>query len=120
MGFFNALLKGLGFEGENKPKSVEKEHNEVVNVNTIAKYDLKNMETTKKEIKTFVPKNQQEIQDVVNVLKTGEVVNVNLENFVVSEYTRALDFMCGAIYVLNGKIKKNGDKTYLFYPNMDN
>ena len=120
MGIFNTVLKGLGFEGEKKEQQEVKE-DKTPTYNTIgAEYDLTKVESKveKKEPQTIVPQNQQEVQQIVDTLKLGETVIVNLEQFKNTEYVRALDFMSGATYVLDGKIKKIGDKTYMFCPKL--
>ncbi len=116
MGFFNGLMKSLGFESDSKKQNVE-QHETKENVSNKAEYDLTNIPQNE-EVKEFRPQTQVEIQDIVNLLKNDEVVSVNLQDFDSANYTRALDFLSGAIYVLNGKIKRNGDKTFIFYPNV--
>lgn len=116
MGFFNGLMKSLGFESDSKKQNVE-QHEIKENAPNKAEYDLTNFPQNE-EVKEFRPQTQVEIQDIVNLLKNDEVVSVNLQDFDSANYTRALDFLSGAIYVLNGKIKRNGDKTFIFYPNV--
>ena len=116
MGFFNGIMKALGFESEEKKQNKETEKKQENNLQK-AEYDLTNLQKEEK-MKTFTPQNQVEVQEIVNVLKKGEVVCVNLQNFDQQNYTRALDFLSGAIYVLDGKIKRNGDKSYIFFPNV--
>ncbi len=116
MGFWNSFMKTLGFEGEKNEENSEKIETPKV-VEHKAEFDLKNMPSEEK-IKQFSPNTQVEIQNIVDILKKGECVCVNMQNLENTSYIRSLDFLSGAIYVLNGKIKKNGEKTYIFYPNM--
>ena len=116
MGFWNSFMKTLGFESEKNEENSEKIEQPKV-VERKAEFDLKNMPSEEK-IKQFSPSTQVEIQDIVDILKKGECVCVNLQNMGSASYIRSLDFLSGAIYVLFGKIKKNGEKTYTFYPNM--
>ncbi len=117
MGFLNSLLKGLGFEGEKteKPQKEKEEKNSSAYQNAGLEVDLN---TIKSEPKAFTPLSEQDVQKLVDILKTGEAITVDLKNFSDSEYIRSLDFLSGAIYVLNGKIKKVGEKTFFFCPNL--
>lgn len=116
MGFFNGLMKSLGFESDSKKQNIQQEELKE-NATNKAEYDFTNLPKDE-EIKEFRPQTQIEIQDIVNLLKDDEIVSVNLQDFDSANYTRALDFLSGAIYVLNGKIKRNGEKTFIFYPNV--
>ena len=119
MGFFNGLLRGLGFEGQTNPnKEIKVEKQNSAYENKGAEFDLKSM-PEKKEQKQFVPLSETDVQNIVDVMKTGADVSVNLEKMGSKEYMRALDFMSGAIYVLGGKIRKIAEKTYLFCQNVD-
>ena len=118
MGLLNGFLKGLGFETENEPKEQNKERISIINSranysNNGAEYDLKTIKI-QKEPQKFEPTNQSEVQQIVDALKKGEDVIADLKALSGNEYTRALDFISGAIYCLDSKIKKMGDKTFLF------
>ena len=115
MGFLNGFLKGLGFEGRTGEggvidKSVTYKTNSV-------EYNLNDI-VEQQEEKIHIPQNQQEVQDIVDRLKQGIPVTVNFEQLANSDFVRALDFMSGATYVLNGKIKKLGNKIFFFCPNL--
>lgn len=116
MGFFNGILRGLGFEGEKKEPQIKEEP--VVYKENVAEYNLNDINETKEELNSFIPANQQEVQNIVDILKQGQAVSVNFELIKGNEFVRALDFMSGATYVLNGKIKKVENKVFLFYPNV--
>ena len=114
MGFFDGLLRGLGFEGPDKPKEQKQETKDVsVYENKGAEYDLTKQTKEVKPV-NFVPNSEKEVQSIVDVLKSGKDVIVDLKNFDTKEYIRALDFMSGAVYALGGKIKKMSEKTYFF------
>lgn len=119
MGFFNGILKSLGFEGENAEK-VKSEKSDVVKkpVMPTAVYSLDESKRSKKnaEYKTFVPKNQQEVQSVIANLKKGEVVLVDFEHFADADIIRALDFLSGVICTISGKIQKVNSRRYILYP----
>ena len=137
MGFFNKILKGLGFEDEEtieekKPKQKEKKQKAKTKV--IASYDLNKFEEElnnkreeipeKKEEKTeeevtnpsfiVVKVSQQEnIQEVIDKIKTGQKVIVNIEDMAQADITRSLDFLTGAVYALNLTMEKLDNKIYL-------
>lgn len=117
MGFFNALLKGLGFEGNQNNEPVKEKEEVTTYKQKTAEYNLNEIETVE-EIKTYTPANQENIQEIVELLKQGKTVAVNFELIKNNEFIRALDFMSGAVFALNGKIKKTDNKTFLFYPNL--
>lgn len=118
MGFFSGLMKTLGFEGDDTSNSQKQNKISEQNGTQKAEFDLKNMPQVE-NIRTFTPINQVEIQDIVNILKENECVCVDMQKLDNTSYIRSLDFLSGAIFVLNGKIKKSGDKTYIFYPNVN-
>lgn len=116
MGFLNGLLKGLGFEVEKKEKPHIKEEKESkAYKNAGLEIDLS---TIKSQPQIFAPNTEQDVQNLVDILKTGEAITIDLKNFSDSEYIRSLDFLSGAIYTLNGKIKKVSEKTFFFCPNI--
>lgn len=114
MGFFDKMLKGLGFEGEQKqPKEKpEKKQTTVTHTGLGAKYDLSKTEDKKPEPKTYAPTNQVEVQEILGVLKQEKAIVVNLENLSKSDYMRALDFVSGAVYFVGGKIQKLSEKMF--------
>ena len=116
MGFFSGLMKTLGFEGDDTSNSQKQNKKSEQNNTQKAEFDLKNM-PQRENIREFTPVNQVEIQEITEVLKENECVCVNMQKLDNINYIRSLDFLSGAIFVLNGKIKKSGDKIYIFYPN---
>ena len=115
MGFFNGILRGLGFEGEEK--ELQTKESSTMYKENVAEYNLNEIKQSD-EIKTIKPANQKDVQNIVDLLKQGNAVAVNFELIKNNEFVRALDFMSGATYVLDGKIKKVNNKVFLFYPNI--
>ena len=137
MGFFDKILKGLGFEDEEptvqkepkvkvkktkKPNSVTASYN----LNDLEKEQVKEKEQTIKENETVEEStnettdfevvkviSQEQVQMVVNKLKVGKKVLLNIENLSGNDITRSLDFITGAIYALNLKMQKLDEKLYL-------
>ena len=133
MGFFDWVMHGLGFENtETKEKKNKKDkrtkkvdqEDKYVNFNLHEKVAGSTTQTTpsvnaglgsfgiqsNSNIIMVEPKSYGEIQQVVDYLKQGQTVAVNLEGLSSTDMDRILDFLSGAIYGLNGSIHRwNGD-----------
>lgn len=117
MGIFDKLLRAIGFEDgeseekqEKTPEKVKKDKNISVN----SKFNLKDIE--KEEIieeKFYTPKTQEDIELISRDLAKGNNAKVNFVEFTEEDKVRALDFLSGVIYVLNGEIEKLDKITYL-------
>lgn len=131
MGFINWVMNGLGFETEKKPK---KDNKSAENTDKYANFNLheKSNETEEQSTQTpsnfggagfnnfgiqaesniimVEPKNHSDMRKVIDYLKQGQTVAVNLENISTEDSQRILDFFSGAIYGLDGSIHRwNGD-----------
>ena len=134
MGLFDWMLQGLGFETttkKEKKKNKDKE-DKYANFNLHEKVasDTAKVESAPKgnmgfnnygiqaesNIIMVEPKTQKEIQQVVDYLKQGQSVAVNLENIADSDKSRILDFLSGAIYGLDGSIHRWKDDLFLLAP----
>lgn len=62
------------------------------------------------------PKTHKEIQQVIDYLKQGQSVAVNLEGISSADSERILDFLSGAIYGLNGSIHRWHGDLFLLTP----
>ena len=134
MGFFNSFLKGLGFEDEEEPKKVKvKEKKDKKEKKVTASFDLNKFEDEaldKKEeveettVEEQTPNTQNafeivnvssqvEVQEVVNKLKRGDKILINLSKLSGSDLTRSLDFLTGAVYALNLGMQKVDGMVYL-------
>lgn len=121
MGFLDKLLKIMGFQDsdikEEKEYSTEqnklekKESKGLIN----SRFDLKNMEEEIFEdiIQTIKPKTQEEIELIANILIDRKNVKVDFVDFAEIDKMRALDFLSGVIFVLNGNIEKIDKTIYL-------
>ena len=133
MGFFDWVMHGLGFENtETKEKKSKKDKkskddqdDKYANFNLHEKVSGSQTQTnvnnspsqfgnfgiqSNSNIIMVEPKSYGEIQQVVDYLKEGQTVAVNLEGLSSSDMDRILDFLSGAIYGLNGSIHRwNGD-----------
>ena len=135
MGFFDWVMHGLGFEDTEKKEKKGKTKTVVQDEDKYANFNLHEKvinESGKQEtvsnanvnatpfnnfgiqaesnIIMVEPKSMSEIQQVVDYLKQGQSVAVNLEGLASADMERILDFLSGAIYGLNGSIHRwNGD-----------
>lgn len=134
MGFFNWIMNGLGFEGDNKKK---KKSTEVATEDKYANFNLH--ERVKGETNTaesfaatsfnnfgiqsesniilVEPKSHKEIQQVVDYLKQGQTIAVNLEGIAQADSERILDFLSGALYGLDGSIHRWHGDLFILTPN---
>jgi cell division inhibitor SepF len=60
--------------------------------------------------------NYDEVRRVIDEVKAGKIVVVNFESADKSEAVRALDFVSGAVYALEGSLQKVGDYVFLAVP----
>lgn len=135
MGFFNKILKGLGFEDEDveEPKTKKiKEKKVKNNTKVTASYNLNELEEEKQpetkekieeiqtekkqeqsEFEIVKASSQEDIQEVVKKIKSGLKVLLNIENLTSADLTRSLDFLTGAVFALDLKIQKLDERIYL-------
>lgn len=136
MGFFDWVMHGLGFEDkEKKDKSRSKtklaeDDDKYANFNLHERVQGETNNATNISATTFnsfglqsesniimvEPKSQKEIQKVVDYLKQGQSVAVNLEAISSEDNQRILDFLSGAIYGLNGSIHRWHGDLFLLTP----
>ena len=143
MGFFDWVMHGLGFENtekqekKEKPKKKDKrtktvdEEDKYANFNLHEKIEGSSTQTipsnagsnlnnfgfqANSNIIMIEPKSMSEIQQVVDYLKQGQSVAVNLEGLSAGDMERILDFLSGAIYGLNGSIHRWHGDLFLLAP----
>jgi len=135
MGFFNWIMNGLGFEGENKEKQV-KTKTEVVEEDKYAEFNLhQKLDTSTKAEEPVVnnsysnfgvqtesniimvePKSFKDVQQAIDYLKQGQIVQLNLGSINEEDSKRILDFLSGAIYGVNGSIHRWYGDLFLLAP----
>ena len=72
--------------------------------------------TAPKEAKEIVPQTFEQIREAIFRFSGKESVVLNLEGLSVGFAQRMLDFVSGAVYVLQGTIKKVENSKYLLIP----
>lgn len=132
MGLFDWVMKGLGFEDSGKKKKTK----ELAETDKYANFNLHETvsgETnvaesmpktnnlnfgiqTESNIIMVEPKTHKEIRQVVDYLKQGNQVAVNLEGISSEDSGRILDFLSGALYALNGSIHRWQGDLFLLAP----
>lgn len=130
MGFFNWVMHGLGFEDKKKKNSkttvaddkyanFNLHEHQAGETNTAQTFSSANFNfgiQPESNIIMVEPKNQREIQQVVDYLKQGQTVAVNLDAISSTDQDRILDFLSGAIYGLNGSIHRWYGDLFLLTP----
>ena len=69
-----------------------------------------------KNVVFFYPKSYDEVQRLIDYLKQGESVMLNLDNISDAEAQRMLDFASGSVYALNGSIQRVSGNIFLLTP----
>ena len=69
-----------------------------------------------KNVIFFYPKSYNEIQKLIEYLKQGESVLLNLDGITDDEAQRMLDFSSGAVYALSGSIQRVSGNIFLLTP----
>lgn len=132
MGFFNWIMNGLGFEGDKKKKTTQvatEDKYANFNLHERVKGETENAESfsatsfnnfgiqSESNIILVEPKSHKEIQQVVDYLKQGQTVAVNLEGIAEADSERILDFLSGALYGLDGSIHRWHGDLFILTPN---
>lgn len=88
-------------------------------------YDINAAKTSGKKmsnkghIQVYVPKTFEESFDIINVVKDGITVLVNVEVCNPQVSQRIVDVLTGALVALGGQCKKMGEKQYIFSLNAE-
>lgn len=122
MGFFDKILSAIGFESDDdepKPSKEKKSKKEQI---TSAKFDLSKsqepeskelsrfgntkQEKTEEELEVFSPETQTDIENILTKVKNGDNALINLAAFSDEDRIRALDFISGALFIMEKNIKR--------------
>lgn len=139
MGFFNKILKGLGFEDEEveQPKKEKIKEKKPKKETVIATYNLNEFENNlskktqqSKEVEKSIQsedapkaeqiefelvkvKSQTDVQEAVKKLKVKRKVLLNVDGLSSIDLVRSLDFVTGAVFALDLNMQKVDDNLYL-------
>ncbi len=130
MGMFDWLMRGFGFDNQNK-KSGKKQNagdQKYANFNLHEKIgndsvtfaggnavDSLNINMDRNII-LHEPKTHRDVQLVVDHIRQNQATLVNLSGIGDQDVGRILDFLSGAIYALNGSICRIHDDQFLITP----
>lgn len=122
MGFFDKILSAIGFESDDdEPKPGKEKKNKKEQI-TSAKFDLSKsqepeskelsrfgntkQEKTEEELEVFSPETQTDIENILTKVKNGDNALINLAAFSDEDRIRALDFISGALFIMEKNIKR--------------
>lgn len=71
---------------------------------------------TMQNFMVYEPKNADDVQTLIDFLKTRESAIINLDNVDPAVSQRVLDFVSGAIYALNGSVHRIAGNIFLLSP----
>lgn len=145
MGFFDIIMKSIGFDvddGEKKSKKEKQKQQKVVEnkPQMNAKFNLSQQkqqpqQTEQKQesiverdsglsvqaeigknIAVFAPVSVDELGGIVDFTRKRLAAIVNLSNLTNTEIEKALDFLNGAMYAMRGQVSQLDSKLYLVAP----
>lgn len=135
MGFFNWIMHGLGFEDDKKSKDktvvAEKEDEKYADLDIADATKTDQVEVNASgnvagnfggfnfsngDIVMFEPKTQADIKKVVDCLKNGKSVAVNLGLISDEDRDKVFNFLSGAIYGINGSIHRWQGDLFILAP----
>ena len=106
MGFFDKIMRGLGFETKEEPKQVvEKSKKRKVGTYELEAYEEEKLET----LQAIFVKSQKDINRVIDMVEEREKVLINFSSFPRKSYEKALAFLEGACYALKAQLEKAED-----------
>lgn len=118
MGFFDKILQGLGFEGEDgeEKKPIPQKKEKIKKQKTKNTYILNADKKIKTDIIEVAPKTQEEICKAIDFLKNKTTVRIDFSFFSNESLYRAIDFIQGACYVLDIIPTYESEKIFLLKP----
>ena len=128
-GIFNKLLNMVGLEDiEQEPEEVTEEESyyesEEEDFTEDTRYSKRRSNAkvvglpsaVKMRMIVYQPKSNEDTQDIIDNLKARKPVVINLEEMDNDIAQRVLDFVSGAVYALNGNIKKVSKGIFVIAP----
>lgn len=116
MGFFNTLLKGLGFDddSQNNEKQQVDFSQDIIYKKDETKSQKNNVSIN--NLIVYSPKSNNDVKMLLDFLMEGKASIVNLGNLKPVEKTRILDFLSGGVYAVKGKINRLQNDLYVILP----
>ena len=75
-----------------------------------------NADEKKAPLSVFVPTSFDDIEKIIDLLKTGKSAIVHLTNLKTETQIRVLDMLSGAVYALNGGVYEMQQNVFVFAP----
>ncbi len=133
MGFFNWIMKGMGFKGDEEKKEPIETTQKYSNfdkglASSFSSQEFKNASDMSSQISDiagnfggknlviYAPKDNNDIKLLVECLRRREACIVNLANLKPSDADKILQFISGAVYALKGSIKRLQGDLFLMVP----
>lgn len=128
MSMLNFLLKGFGLNEKDELHSgqVNVNLNKISNQNplqqkpnltsSIKPNNEEKKDVTLNNLVVYAPKNNDEIHLLVDCLKRGEAIIIDLSNVSKSEVQRIIDYLNGALQALNGTINRLQGNLFVLTP----
>ena len=125
-GIFNKVLDFIGIEEEeesqieevmeNDAPEYEDEYEEPVRTSKRSKGKITSIAPAANRLVVYQPTNCDDSLNIIDNLKSGRPVVMNLEAMDLDASQRVLDFVVGAVYALNGNIHKVTHCIFLVTP----
>ena len=129
-GFFNRILDAVGLEEEEYEgeEMMEEEDDDFFEEESMEQEDLRSSRrrqskdvglpnsAAKMRMLVFQPSSYEEAESIIDNLKARKPVIMNLDDLEVELGQRILDFVGGAVYSLNGDIKKVARSIFVVVP----
>ncbi len=96
------------FGRENKIKAEEKEQRTIF---------TESEKPSKSPISVFNPTCYEDVEDIINALKSGKSAVVHLTDLKTETSVRILDMLSGAIFALDGGVYEMQKNIFMFSPN---
>ena len=127
MGFFNSIMKGMGFENNESEAEKVNENNKYNNFdnNLAGHFDIKDFKGNSATDFTaglggnliiYAPKDNGDIKILIECLRRKEACIVNLAQLRAADADKILQFLSGAVYALRGSIKRLQGDLFLMAP----
>lgn len=138
MGLFNSLMKGMGFDGNDKKKKptatvdnkTQDKYSNFDNglANSFVVNEFKNANDITSQIPNlsggiggsnliiYAPKDNKDIKILIECLRRKEACIVNLGLLKPADADKILQFLSGAVYALKGSIKRLQGDLFLMTP----
>lgn len=112
MSFFDKMFAFLGFESQEEKDKINKSKKKII-APVNSNYNLRGNSHNKRLPATRNVSSQDQVVQVLEELKRKSSIIIDLTGFEKMEKIRAFDFISGAVFALNGQIKKIESNRYL-------